>query len=253
MEFIGIIPSRFASTRFPGKPLVDINGKIMIQRVYEQAKKALTHVFVATDDERIYDAVKNFGGEVIMTSTEHQSGTDRCNEAIEKAIMLVDVDVENLVVINIQGDEPFIQPQQLQRLMQCFDNAETQIATLIKPTTNPEEIFNPNCVRVIVDVNHFALYFTRATVPYLRNVAQEKWHENYKYNKHIGIYSYRYEVLKQIAQLPQSPLEKAESLEQLRWLENGFRINTATTDFESIAIDTPQDLEKLKNLTFVDD
>jgi 3-deoxy-manno-octulosonate cytidylyltransferase (CMP-KDO synthetase) len=237
--FIGIIPARYASTRFPGKPLVLIDGKSMLQRVYEQALKTrnLKRVIVATDDDRIAEHVQGFGGEVMMTSPLHQSGTDRCAEVISKLETPYDI------AINIQGDEPYIQPEQIDLLCSCFEIAATDIATLIKPTSNLEEINNPNVVKAVVSKTQRALYFSRSPIPYNRNKK-----EDVAYHKHIGIYAYRVAVLKQLALLPEGVLEQAESLEQLRWLENGFHIQTALTNFENIAIDTPEDLERLKKV-----
>ncbi|MEJ5265942.1 MAG: 3-deoxy-manno-octulosonate cytidylyltransferase [Bacteroidales bacterium] len=246
MNFIGIIPARYASTRFPGKPLVDINGKSMIQRVYEQASKAIEHVVVATDDERILKHVEDFGGKVVMTSDKHRSGTDRCAEAIRK----IQPDFPNMkfdVVINIQGDEPFIQPEQLRLLKSCFEE-DISIATLAKPISLPDELFNPNVVKVIVNRNNRALYFSRSVIPYQRNAEQSDWIYSFQYLKHIGIYAYKVAVLKEITQLSPSPLEIAESLEQNRWLENEYAIYVQTTNMETIAIDTPEDLEKIKNM-----
>lgn len=243
MKFIGIIPARFASTRFPGKPLADILGKPMIQRVCEQAAKAFESVWVATDDNRIYDAVKEFGANAVMTATSHASGTDRLAEAIEKII-----DAENTsfdVIVNIQGDEPFIQPEQLEQLKSCFTNTDTQIATLVKLISNPDDITNPNIPKVVISTHNEALFFSRSPIPYIRGVDQNLWAKKHNFYKHVGIYAYKYEILKQITALKQSPLEKAESLEQLRWLENNYRIRVAITNFETIAIDTPQDLEKI--------
>lgn len=246
MKFIGIIPSRFASTRFPGKPLADINGKTMIQRVYEQVSKALDVAVVATDDERIQKAVADFGGKVVLTSQDHQSGTDRCAEAIEKIREMFGDDYD--VVINIQGDEPFIQPQQINALKDCFADTNTHIATLIKPITQTQELFDPNKVKVVVDQKGKALYFSRSPIPYIRKVDKDQWLEKSTFYKHIGMYAYRYEVLKQITKLKQSNLEISESLEQLRWLENGYTIKTDITHHESIGIDTPQDLERVKEM-----
>jgi 3-deoxy-manno-octulosonate cytidylyltransferase (CMP-KDO synthetase) len=240
MKILGIIPARFASSRFPGKPLVDIGGKSMIQRVYEQAKKCiqLTEVVVATDDTRIYDHVLNFGGEVIMTSADHQSGTDRCAEvALQHP--------QYNVIINIQGDEPFIDPEQITKLATCFDNVDTQIATLIKKVMNEQELFNTNSPKVLVNKLLEAIYFSRSPLPHIRGKEQADWLSQYTYFKHIGIYGYRSDVLQQITKLPLSSLEKAESLEQLRWIENGYRIKVAETELETHAIDTPEDLEKL--------
>lgn len=237
-SFIGIIPSRYASTRFPGKPLVMIDGKSMIERVYRQAllSALLSKVIVATDDERIFKHVKSFGGEVIMTSATHQSGTDRCAEVIAGLHESFDV------AINIQGDEPYIQPEQIDLLCACFKNEETQIATLVKAINHIEDIENPNVVKAVLSNSNKALYFSRLAIPYNRNQSA-----TISYYKHIGIYAYRTTVLSLLSKLPVSLLESAESLEQLRWLENGFSIQTAITQYETIAIDTPADLEKLKN------
>lgn len=246
LKFAGIIPARYASTRFPGKPLALIGGKPMIQRVYEQASTVLDNVFVATDDERIADTVKNFGGNVIMTSPNHQSGTDRCYEALCKAEQKFDV------VINIQGDEPFIDPAQIKDLMDCFLNENTQIATLAKKistTDGFQYLENPNHPKLVVNALHEALYFSRSVIPYLRGHNKNQWIENHIYLKHIGIYAYRSDILAQITALKPSTLEMAESLEQLRWLENGFKIKVCYTDIETIGIDTPEDLDKA-NLNF---
>ncbi len=250
LKFSGIIPARYASTRFPGKPLVMINGKTMIHRVYIQASKVLEHVCVATDDHRIEEEVLRFGGRVIMTSSEHQSGTDRCAEAID--ILQKESNTIFDVVLNIQGDEPFIQPAQLEKLMNCFENPETQIATLVKPIHANDDVFNPNCVKVVIDKDYRALYFSRSPIPYIRNKDNSEWSAHHTYFKHLGIYAYRTEVLKEITRLPQSSLELAESLEQLRWLENGYRIIAERTEFESISVDTPDDLNKLNILNFND-
>ena len=242
-SFIGIIPARYASTRFPGKPLADIGGKPMIQRVYEQAKKALNTIVVATDDERIFDCVKQFGGEVVMTRADHRCGTERCVEAIERLA----VSNERLVVINIQGDEPFIQPEQIEALKKCFEDPETQIATLVKPfaeTDSVADLENPNTPKVVFDKDHNALLFSRSVIPFLRGIDKSEWLKQGKHYRHVGMYAYRAEVLKEITKLPQSKLEQAESLEQLRWLENGYKIKVAECQAASIGIDTPEDLEK---------
>ncbi len=233
----GIIPARYASTRFPGKPLVDIKGKPMIQRVYEQASKAisLSSVVVATDDRKIYDVVKGFGGNAVMTLESHQSGTDRCVEVVEK------LDEKPDVVINIQGDEPFIFPGQIDQLAACFDDAETEIATLSIKISNEVELQNPNVVKVVFDKGGNSLYFSRAAIPFNRNPK----FSNQEFFKHVGIYGYRTDILKEITQLEASNLEQIEALEQLRWLENGYRIKVAKTELESFAVDTPEDLEKL--------
>jgi 3-deoxy-manno-octulosonate cytidylyltransferase (CMP-KDO synthetase) len=259
LNFLGIIPARYASTRFPGKPLVMINGKSMLRRVYEQSKKsdALSRVIIATDDVRIKIHAEEFGGEVIMTSESHKSGTDRCNEVIQ---LLKERDENNInskitkspnyqitksfydVVINIQGDEPFINPSQIDLLSKCFFDANTKIATLVKKVSTKEELINPNVVKVILDSDRKALYFSRAVIPFIRGKEQNDWLSSYSYFKHIGIYAYTVSALESIAKLEQSSLEKAESLEQLRWLENGFSIQTEITDFESFSIDSPDDL-----------
>ena len=241
MKFIGIIPARYASTRFPAKPLAMLGGKPVIQRVYEQVNGVLDEACVATDDERIEAAVKAFGGKVVMTSTHHKSGTDRVQEAFEKIGQGYDV------VVNIQGDEPFIQPSQLEAVKACFEDEATQIATLVKPFVEAdgwEALQNPNSPKVVVDGRMNALYFSRSVIPYLRGAEKEEWLKKHTYYKHIGLYAYRAEVLKEITRLPQSSLELAESLEQLRWLENGYRIKVGITNTETIGIDTPEDLEK---------
>lgn len=241
MKILGVIPSRYASTRFPGKPLIDINGKSMIQRVYEQAKKAtaLYEVVVATDDDRIFNHVKSFGGKVIMTSPSHESGTERCAEVLGK------LDTNFDVVINIQGDEPFINPEQINQLCSCFDDEKTDIATLIKKIDAEEELFNPNRPKVEIDSNNFAVMFSRNAIPDLPNTKKENWLSKHIFYKHIGIYGYRNDVLAKISELPPSPLEQKERLEQLRWIENNYAIKVAVTTHEAIAIDTPEDLEKI--------
>ncbi|MBI1287129.1 MAG: 3-deoxy-manno-octulosonate cytidylyltransferase [Flavobacteriales bacterium] len=243
-KVVGIIPSRYASTRFPAKPLVDIAGKSMIQRVYEQTSKAklLSDVIVATDDERIFDHVKGFGGKVMMTSTEHQTGTDRCAEVLSQ---LESVDA----VINIQGDEPFIEPEQIDQLAVLFENPETEIATLIKRIDDAEDLFSNTVIKVVKAANGKAIYFSRTAIPYLKGVEPKDWLLNAAFYKHIGIYAYRAEVLETLSSLRQTELEKAESLEQLRWLENGYSIQLAETEHESNSVDTPEDLERLlKNM-----
>ena len=244
MRSIGIIPARYASTRFPAKPLVEINGKSMIQRVYEQAKKstALDHVVVATDDQRIFDAVVDFGGEVVMTSENHQSGTDRCLEAA------LQMEVEFDVVVNIQGDEPFISPSQIDLILSCFTQENTEIATLAKLIEDANTLWDPNKPKVVLDDDDFAILFSRQCIPYLRGVEKENWNEVFNFYKHIGMYAYRIETLKEICNLKPSRLEKAENLEQLRWIESGYRIKTAITEEEAFSIDTPDDLEELIKL-----
>ena len=241
MKFLGIIPARYASTRFPAKPLALLGGKAVIQRVYEQVAGVLDDAYVATDDVRIEAAVKAFGGKVVMTSVHHKSGTDRCYEACTKVGDGFDV------IVNIQGDEPFIQPAQLETVKACFNDPATQIATLVKPFTADngfETLENVNSPKVVLNKNMNALYFSRSIIPYQRNVEKCEWLKNHIYYKHIGLYAYRLEVLKEITALPQSSLELAESLEQLRWLENGYTIKAGITEVETIGIDTPQDLER---------
>ena len=240
MKILGIIPARYASSRFPGKPLVDIAGKSMIQRVYEQAKKCsqLSEVIVATDDDRIFEHVNSFGGKAEMTSSTHQSGTDRCAEVAEKH-------PEYDVIINIQGDEPYINPDQISKLISCFGDPGTQIATLIKKVSNEQELYNTNSPKVIINKNSEAIYFSRSPLPHIRGQEPQNWFQHFTYFKHIGIYGYRAEILKQITKLPVSALEKAESLEQLRWIENSYKIKVAETEIETVAIDTPEDLKKL--------
>lgn len=246
MKFLGVIPARYASTRFPGKPLADINGKPMIQKVYEQALQALEHVYVATDDKRIEEAVKSFGGKVIMTSPNHQSGTDRIAEAA--TIITKELHLNFDVVINIQGDEPFIQPEQINLLKSCFNNSSTEIATLIKKISNSDEIFDPNKVKVVTAKDNRALYFSRSPIPFVRGEKQEDWLNKNSFYKHIGMYAYRFKALMEVTKLEQSDLELTESLEQLRWLENGYWIQTEITEHESIGIDTPEDLKRVKEM-----
>lgn len=238
MKFIGIIPARYASTRFPGKPLALLGGKPVIQHVYEKVAAVLEAAYVATDDERIYDVVKSFGGQVVMTRTDHKSGTDRIEEAIEKIGGKWDV------VVNVQGDEPFVAKSQLDTICHCFDDPTTQIATLGKPFESMEAVQNPNSPKIVVDNMGFAMYFSRSVIPYVRGKEMSSWLTHYPFLKHLGIYAYRKDVLRQVTQLPQSSLEIAESLEQLRWLQNGFKIKVGTTDVETVGIDTPQDLER---------
>ena len=238
MTFTAIIPARYASTRFPGKPLAVLGGKTVIQRVYEQVSSVLSEVYVATDDERIYQCVESFGGRAVMTRTDHKSGTDRIQEAVEK----IGTDAD--VIINVQGDEPFIQPSQVETLMHLFDASETQIGTLGKPFESLEAVENPNSPKIVTDVRGFALYFSRSIIPFIRGVERADWFGQYPFLKHLGIYAYRRNVLAEVTQLPQSSLEKAESLEQLRWLQNGYRIRVGLTDVETIGIDTPEDLQR---------
>ncbi len=243
IKYLALIPARYASTRFPAKPLADILGKPMIQHVYERAARLFEHCYVATDDTRIADAVTAFGGNVVMTSTEHRSGTDRCREALEK--VSAETGIEFDVVVNIQGDEPYIQTEQLELIKSCFADSNTQIATLVKPFSADEDIFNPNLPKVVLNARSEAMYFSRSPIPYLRNLPQEEWQSAHTYLKHIGLYAYKSNILKEITSLEAGELEKLESLEQLRWLENGYKIKVAKTEFESYAIDTPEDLERL--------
>jgi len=242
-NILGLIPARFGSTRFPGKPLADIGGKSMIQRVYDQARKELKYVYVATDDERIEKAVLKFGGKVVMTSEDHQSGTDRCAEALQKVKKLEKTDF--YAVMNIQGDEPFISPEQIGLVAKCFNQTETQLATLVKPIKHTEDLFNPNKPKVVVSKDKKALYFSRSPIPYFRSEDEKDWIDKHQYYNHIGLYGYRSDVLMEITRLPLGQLELAESLEQLRWLENGYSIRVEETNEQAVAIDTPQDLEKL--------
>lgn len=240
MRTIGVIPSRYASTRFPGKPLIQIAGKSMIRRVYEQVSKSksIDYVVVATDDQRIVEEVKSFGGEYILTSSIHQSGTDRCAEVISK---LPNFDI----IINIQGDEPFINPAQIDLIANCFEDATVQLATLIKIITDAEELFNTNIPKVVINASEEAIYFSRQTIPYLRGTEKNDWINHHQFYKHIGIYGYTKSTLLAITKLKPSSLELAENLEQLRWLENGYKIKTKITSLETLAIDTPEDLNKI--------
>jgi len=244
MIYTGIIPARFASTRFPGKPLALINGQPMIRLVYEQAMKALDNVFVATDDNRIADAVRNFGGAVIITDPEHRSGTDRCAEALE--IIRREKNINPDVVVNIQGDEPFIKPEQVKQLCDCFLNESVTIATLVKPVESMEELENPNKPKVVIANDGMAIYFSRAVIPFMRDPGEGDLLARHKYFKHIGMYGYRADTLLELSRLKQSDIEKAEALEQLRWLSHGYSIMTSETHYESIGIDTPEDLEYAK-------
>lgn len=237
-KIIAIIPARYASTRFPGKPLARLGGEYVVKRVYDIVARVLPNVYVATDDERIYAAVEGFGGKVVMTGSDHKSGTDRAEEAVER------IGGEWDVVVNIQGDEPFIRPEQILTVCECFDDDATQIATIGKPFATMEEVLNPNSPKIVTDVQGYALYFSRSTIPFVRGKAEERWIESYPFVKHLGLYAYRREVLREITHLPQSSLERAESLEQLRWLENGYKIKVVKTDCETIGIDTPDDLRR---------
>lgn len=242
-EFIGIIPARYASTRFPGKPLAEIGGVPMVVRVCEQAAKVLDKVYVATDSQLIADKVREYGYNAVLTSDRHKTGTDRIAEAAEK------IGGEADVVINIQGDEPFVDPGQIRGVMKCFDDPQTDIATLARPFKKEdgiEAVMNPNKVKVVFAPNGMALYFSRSPIPYLRGVDPENWLEKQDYFIHVGMYAYRKDILKKISALGQTPLELSESLEQLRWLENGYKIKVAKTDSPTIGIDTPEDLENAR-------
>lgn len=243
MKFVGIIPARYASTRFPAKVLAMLNGKTVIQRVFEQVKDCFDELYVATDDKRIADVVTSFGGKAVMTAEDCKNGTERCFDACCR----LDVDCD--VIVNVQGDEPFIQRKQIEALMACFNDERTDIATLVKPFEQAdgwERLNNPNSPKVVLDGNNFAMYFSRSVVPYLRGVECSEWLDKHVFYKHLGVYAYRMDVLKEITSLQQTPLEKVESLEQLRWLEHGYKIKVGVTDIETIGIDTPEDLERAK-------
>jgi 3-deoxy-manno-octulosonate cytidylyltransferase (CMP-KDO synthetase) len=241
LKYIAIIPARYASTRFPGKPLAMLGGKPVIQRVWEQVSSVVDAAVVATDDECIAQTVESFGGRAIMTSPNHKSGTDRCWEAYQKQGEEFDV------VINVQGDEPFIAHSQLRAIMACFEDENTDIATLVKPFAEEDGLSaleNPNSPKVVLDNDSCAVYFSRSVIPYLRSVEREDWLKHHTFYKHIGMYAFRRDVLGEVTALPQSTLEKAESLEQLRWLENGYKIGVGISDVETVGIDTPEDLER---------
>lgn len=243
MQITGIIPARYGSQRLPGKPLAVIKGTTMIQRVYEQSIKCseLNNVIVATDDDKIYSHVIDFGGKAVMTSSNHNSGTDRCFEAACK----LNIENDDHIIINIQGDEPFINPEQILELIGCFKTNDVEIATLVKEISNKEEIFNASKPKVIINSKKRALYFSRSPLPYIRNVDPDLWINHHVFLKHIGLYGYRFGTLKKISALPPSSLEIVEALEQLRWLENGFNIQTELTHYDSVSVDTIEDLEKL--------
>jgi 3-deoxy-manno-octulosonate cytidylyltransferase (CMP-KDO synthetase) len=245
-HFLGIIPARYASTRFPGKPLALLRNKPMIQWVYERASVSLPYVVVATDNIRIKEAVEGFGGEAVMTSSNHKTGTERCAEALR--LLQKNSRVSFTHVINIQGDEPLLKQEHLEALKGCFTERSTQIATLIQPMHYPEDLANPNVVKVVVDKAFRALYFSRSPVPFTRVTPAEEARSAHTFFTHIGLYAFRAELLQELTGLPVSPLEKAESLEQLRWLENGYHIQTVITDHPAIGVDTPEDLEKIRNL-----
>lgn len=240
----GIIPARYASTRFPGKPLIDIKGKSMLQRVYEQALKSkyLNNVVVATDDKRIFNHVKNFGGDVVMTAAHHASGTDRCQDAVQQLKINADY------IINIQGDEPFIVPEQIDELAAVLDNKEIELATQMIAVNSYEMLFDKGEVKIVFNKNNEALYFSRIPIPFIKDVDEKEWHKHYQYFRHVGMYAYRKDILEKITALPVSALEKAESLEQLRWIENGFTIKCVVTNYESYCVDIPGDIEKILQL-----
>ena len=249
MNILAIIPARYQSSRFPGKPLCDIHGKSMVQRTYEQALKAssLSKVVVATDDARIFDHVKGFGGNVVITSDQHPSGSDRCNEALQ-IIQKENPSVKYDVVINVQGDEPYIKPEQINLLADCFKNKETQIATLAKKINTTQDLFSASIAKILLNKNQEAICFSRQAIPHIRQVAEQDWLNHFTFYKHIGIYGYKTDVLEKITQLPPSAIENAEALEQMRWIENGYKIKVAETAFDSKAVDTPDDLKKLLTL-----
>lgn len=244
MKFVAIIPARYSSTRFPGKPLADLGGMTVIERVYRQASKVLDDVYVATDDERIYNAVNEFGGRAVMTSPDHRSGTDRLYEAATK------LGLDDAVIINIQGDEPFVAPEQISQLMDCFNTTPgLQLATLVRPfpaTGTFDELSNPNMPKVVIDDRSCAVYFSRSVIPYLRGVEKECWPSRHQYYSHIGMYAYTVSALATVTALPPSSLEIAESLEQLRWIQNGMKVKVAVSYKPTIGIDTPEDLERAR-------
>ncbi len=242
MRVLILIPARYASTRFPGKPLAEIGGRPVIQHVVEKASSVAEDVFVATDDTRIFERVEAFGGHAVMTSENHKSGTDRCFEAYQHVVARNKRSYD--VVVNIQGDEPFILPEQVRSLVSCFEDSPIQIATLAKQFESSADVFDPNKVKVVCSARQTALYFSRSAIPYCRGTEPDCWLSATGFYKHVGMYAYRPEVLKEITALPQGVLEKAESLEQLRWLENGYTIAVRLTEHESIGIDTPEDLER---------
>ncbi|MCR5423248.1 MAG: 3-deoxy-manno-octulosonate cytidylyltransferase [Bacteroidales bacterium] len=242
MKVLAVIPARYASTRFPGKPLALIAGRPMIQWVWEGVSRisVISDAVVATDDTRIFDAVLGFGGRAMMTASTHRSGTDRCGEVLDR----MDSDAD--VIVNVQGDEPRVEHTQIELLASCFDDPSVQIATLKKEITSADDLFSPNVVKVVDDLKGNAIYFSRNPIPFVRGAANDEWLQHHKFYKHIGIYAFRREVLQQVVRLPQSQLETCESLEQLRWIENGYRIAVRETDAENIGVDTPEDLAKLQ-------
>ncbi len=246
LKVFGIIPARYASTRFPGKPLVKLQGKSMIDRVYRRAAQVFEYVAVATDDDRIADEVRRFGGRVVMTSPLHPSGTDRCAEAM--SLMQESLGIAPDAVVNIQGDEPFVDPDLLVRLAGCFDDSSVQIATVVKAFDNTADLFDPNCVKAVMTPQGRAVYFSRSPVPYIRGYEKDEWLGRHTFYRHLGLYAYRADTLRRLTLLPASSLEIAESLEQNRWLENDYYIKVIETDRETVAIDTPDDLEKVSRL-----
>ena len=243
MKILGIIPARFASTRLEGKPLKDICGKTMIQRVYEQATQALEHVYIATDDSRIEAEVKSFGGNVVMTSAEHTTGTNRCVEAYNIVQKKLNINFD--AVLNIQGDEPLLEPETLTSLANCFNDSSTEMATLIRPVHDKKELLSTSDIWVVIDKNDNALYFSRETIPHFRGAHKDDWIEHHAYYKHIGMYGFTPKAIKQFASMNQTSLEKAESLEQLRWLENGGKIKVAHTTHHALSVDTQEDLDEV--------
>lgn len=244
MKKVGVIPARFGSSRLPGKPLLEIKGKPMVQLVYEQALKAeLDDVVVATDDRRILDCVEGFGGKAVLTDRNHSSGSDRVMEAARK------LGLENGdIIVNIQGDEPFIPPIMVKQVLNCFADARVELATLASQIEDEEQLFNPNQPKVLINKKGFAAYFSRSPLPYVRDVKEAAWLETQKFYKHIGLYAYRFQALKEICEYAPGSWEQSEKLEQLRWLENGLSIKVAITTFESMGIDTPKDLEQANKI-----
>lgn len=243
MKILAIIPSRYASTRFPGKPLVIINGKTMIRNVYERVSEIIDNVIIATDDYRIENEIKSFNGNYVMTSGLHKSGTDRCAEAL--AVYEKKTNTKFDAVINVQGDEPFIEDEHLNKIIELVEKPNFQIATLVKKINSNDDVFNSDKPKVIIDKNENAIYFSRSAIPYIRDAKKEEWYKKYDFYKHIGIYAYRSNILNEITKLEQSKLEIAESLEQNRWIENGYKIAVNYTNVESVSIDTKEDLEKV--------
>ena len=239
MFSLGLIPARYASLRFPGKPLALLEGKTVIQHVYERVVDHLDDVYVCTDDDCIFQTVKNFGGKAIMTAADWNCGTERCCAAYQSLGIPADV------VVNVQGDEPFVHPSQLDVLLRSFEENDTQIATLAKPYTiqnSLADLRNPNCTKVVLDVHQQAISFSRSVIPYIRDIEPCSWLTTHRFLRHVGIYAYRPAVLTQFISLGQGILERMESLEQLRWIENGYKIKVCETDVETIGIDTPEDL-----------